>query len=644
MAGLPVVEGGQVVTDRALFPTVFHESPEFAALTAAGRLPPVAARVGRDPLVVRPVHEVGRYGGGLRRGFIGTSDRQNGARFCAGPDSLLYWDFQWQHVVPNIAADFELSDGGRVLTLHLRRGLRWSDGVPFTADDIIFWREDVSLDAELGGGGTSLLAGGRQVRVEKVDTFTVRYLSAVPNSLLPRLLAGNTDIAGLAANGHFGGGGFAPKHYLSGFHPKYTSKARADRLARDAGFDGWASYFANRATWSKNPQLPSVTPWIVTRPINNPPWELTANPYSIWVDTAGNQLPYIHTITMSSADSLEIINLRAAAGEYDFQDRHLSVAGLPVLVQNQKRGSYTVHRAPTKELDFGVRLNLAYAKDTYLGDLIRTADFRRALSLGVDRSQINQAFFLGTSEPTATVPADDSPYFPGPDWRLKWAAHDPAQANALLDRIGLTARDSSGYRARADGRGRIRLDYQAVTAFADFPAIGEMIKKQWEQIGIDLNVATVTGELIVQRAIANELMLSGHQVGTDDPFLAADTFLPTIVANYTGMIGIPYAKWFASGGRDGTEPPPAVGLLKDAMRLYERGRQAATDADRAALGQQLYRLHADQVWTIGVVGRGLSINGVYTARNTLRNIPGRMLNTNHQKTPSNALPMTFYYQ
>lgn len=643
LSGLPPVEGGRVVTDPAAVPATLHESPVFAALVAAGKLAPVGQRVGTHPLVIQPVHEVGRYGGRLRRGFVGTADRMNASRFCAGPDNLLYWDYREQQVVPNIARAFELSAGDRVLTLHLRHGMRWSDGVPFTADDIVFWRADISLDPEIGGGVTALIAGDRPVRVEKLDTYTVRYVSAVPNPLLPRLLAGSSDIGGLATNGLFGGGGYAPKHYLSGYHPKYTSRAAADRRARDAGFDGWVTLFTNQSSWSRNPELPVLTPWVVTRPITRPPWEFTANPYSIWVDTAGNQLPYIHEITMSSADTLEVITLRTAAGEYDFQDRHLTVASLPVLVAGQRRGGYTVHRAPAKELDFGLRLNLAYERDRYLGDLIRTVDFRRALSLGVDRQQINEAFYLGTSTPTATVPADDSRYFPGPQWRRRWAEHDPGQANRLLDGIGLTAKDGQGFRQRADGKGRIRLDYQALPGFADFPAIGEMVKRQWQAIGIDLNVTTVSGELLVQRTLANELMLSGHQVGTDEPFLLPDGFLPTVTASYTGMMGIPYAKWFASGGRDGVRPPASLALLEQAMALYRRGLQAG-EAERVRIGQELYRLHADQVWSIGIVGFGLSIYGIYTASDKLGNVPARMLNTSHQKTPSNALPMTFYFR
>jgi peptide/nickel transport system substrate-binding protein len=639
---LPNVQGGQVITDSAQFPKAFKESPEFAKRVAAGTLPHVSERIGQDPLVIKPLHEIGRYGGTIRRGFLGTGDRQNANRFCAGPDNLLYWDYTGTKVVPNIARDFELSDGDKVLTLHLRRGMKWSDGKPFTADDILFWRDDLNLNDEFGSPSNSLRAGGKNVLIKKVDEYTVQFISAVSNNLLPALMAGWSDISGLTVNGISGGGLYAPKHYLSKFLPKYTSKASANKAARAANFPSWVEYVKDRASWEKNPELPVLSPWIVARPINKPPWAFTANPYSVWVDTSGNQLPYIQTVTMEAAANQDVINLRAAAGQYDFQDRSLAVASMPVLLKNQKRSNYTVYRAPSQVVDFGIRINLAYDKDKVLGNLIRNVDFRRAMSLGIDRDQVNQAFFLGTSKPSATMADQASPYFPGQEWMTKWATHDPNQANALLDKIGLK-KDSAGFRQRPDGKGRIRLDYEVGPGFADFAGIGDMIARQWRQIGLELDVQKIDLNLEVQRSVSNGLMLSGHTVGTSDPFALPDTFLPTVTNNYPGMIGIPYAKWFLSDGKSGTEPPASLDLLKEAMRLYRQGLQAS-EKKRVEIGKRLYKLHADQVWSIGVVGFGLSVYGIYVASNKLGNVPQRMVNTDTMKTPAIGLPMTFYYK
>jgi peptide/nickel transport system substrate-binding protein len=638
----PGIEGGEVVTNPDGFPTRFNERPEFAAMVAAGTLPPVAERIGQDPLVIKPVHSIGKYGGTIRRAYIGPSDFQNPNNFCAGPDNLLFWDFRREHVVPNIALAYEMNAAGTELILHLRRGMRWSDGAPFTADDVVFWRDEINLNNEVANGAISLRsADGKPVAVQKVDDYTVRFTSSVPNPLLPGLLAGTRDL-GLSSGGSFGDGGYAPKHYASQFHPNYTPLEQINQQAAAAGLEGWAAYLKNRMTWFLNPDLPVLTPWTVSRPINDAPFELTANPYSVWVDTDGNQLPYIGELSMGLAEQIDLITLRATAGELDFQDRHLQVASLPVLVENESRSGCKLHRSIGEELDFGVRINLAYNTDPVLGELLRNVDFRRALALGLDRDQINEVFFLGTSVPTATMCADFSPYFPGAEWRTKWATLDVAKANALLDGLGLTAKDGAGYRLRPDGAGPIRLDYQAVKAHADFPAVGEMIKGQWKAIGIDLNVAEIQGNLAIQRTVANELMLSGHQVGTSDPFLRADSFLPTITNNFPGMIGIPYAQWFASGGAQGTEPPASL-HLQEGMDLYRRGLQA-NEAERIELGKQLYMLHADQVWSIGGVGFGTAVNGMYYSKTTMRNVPETAISSIHAKSPANLIPMTFYYE
>ncbi len=644
VAGLPDIQGAELITDAARIPTSFRESPELAKLVAEGKLPPVAERVGANPLVLKPVQGVGRYGGQIRRGFVGQGDFQNTVRFCSGPDSLLYWDYRFGKVLPNIARDFELSEDGTVLTVRLRKGMRWSDGQPFVADDILFWREDVSLSTEVGNGSSTMKAGGDDVKVEKVDDLTVRYVSKVPNPLLPQRMAGWGDLAGMVATAHLGGGGFMPKHYLSQFHPKYTSMDAANKLAADAGFKGWAAFFRNQASWHRNTQLPVVTPWVLTRPNNNPPWEFGPNPYSIWVDNEGNQLPYIGKITLSSVENIEVLSLRASSGEFDVQDRHLGVGNLPVLLENEKRGGYTIHRAPGTELDCGVRINLAFEDDKEIGELFRTVEFRRALSLAIDRAQINEAYFLGASVPTATMCAEGSIYDPGPEWRTKWATHDPAQANKLLDGIGLTAKDSEGYRLRKDGKGRIRVEFEAGQGAADFVGVTEMVKRHWQQIGIDLNIQTLESNLATQRAVANQLMCSTASLGTDDPFLKGDTFLPTVTNNFPGMIGIPYAQWFASGGKQGKEPPESLKLLKEAMSLYQKGLAEPNDTERVRIGKELYKMHADQVWSIGIVGFGLASQGVYLTNNKLRNVPARVINSLQVKSMNNTYPMTYYYE
>jgi peptide/nickel transport system substrate-binding protein len=643
-SGLPEIEGGEVILDPSRFPTSFQERPEFAEQVAAGNLPPVAERIGQDPLVIQPVHEVGSYGGTLRRGFIGVEDVQNANLFCAGPDNLLYWDFRHENVIPNIAREFEMSSDFTELTLHLRRGMRWSDGEPFTADDIIFWRDDINLDPSIGAPSASLRVNNEDVVVEKVDDFTVVFRCPAPFAALPEFLAGGGDLGGLSYGGPFGGGGFAPKHYLSKFHPKYTSEAAANAAAGDAEFDSWQSYLLNQNSWYLNPDLPMVTPWVVTRPINEPPWEFAPNPYSIWVDVEGNQLPYIGEITMSDTADVQVMALRAVAGDYDFQDRGLQVESLPVLVKNESKSDYTIYQAPDEVVDCAVVLNLAYEKDPEIGELLRTVEFRRALSLGVDRHQINETFFLGTSVETATVPPESSEYFLGEEWRTKWATHDVEQANQLLDQVGLTERDGDGFRMLPSGRDRIRLEIQSTASKVDFPAIGETIRRQWRQIGIDGSSETLDGLLLSERITANEVIATvNFIVGTEEPSLAPYNIVPAIAGPVSSLMGPPYSEWFLSDGAGGIKPPASVGQLIEAVELYREGLQKPKE-ERVELIKQMCQIHADQVWSIGIVGFGLSSYGLYYAKNNLGNVPARFINNAQMKNPTTTLPMTFYYK
>jgi peptide/nickel transport system substrate-binding protein len=642
-AELPAIEGGEVVTDESRFPASFQESPEFAERVKAGTLPPVAQRIGQDPLVIAPVHDIGSYGGTLRRGFIGVEDLQNANLFCAGPDNLLYWDYRHERVIPNIARGFEWNADFTELTVSLRRGMRWSDGEPFTADDIIFWREDINLDPSVGIGSIALRIDGKDVAIDKVDDHTVVYRSPAPYAALPEFLAGLTDIGGLSYGGSSGGGGFAPKHYLSQLLPKYTSESASNAKAKAAGFDSWPLYLLNQSSWYLNPDLPMLTPWVVTRPINDPPWEFAANPYSVWVDTEGNQLPYIGKITMSDAADTQVLALRAVAGDFDFQDRGLQVESLPVLVKNESKSDYTIHQAPGEAIDCAVTLNLAYEKSPEIGELLRTTDFRRALSLGVDRHEINQTFFLGTSVPTATVPSDTSDFFPGGEWRNKWAEHDVEQANLLLDDIGLTDKDDDGFRLLPSGKGRIRLAIESSISKVDFPAIGESVRRQWRQLGIEATNETVDGILGVERIAANEAMISLNTInGTEDPSVAPYGLVPAISGASSNIIGAPYVEWFLTNGASGTEPPKSLELLTEAVELYREGLQMP-EGERLELIRQMCELHADQVWSIGIVGFGLSTYGLYYANNSLGNVPARTLNNSQMKNPTIALPMTFYY-
>jgi peptide/nickel transport system substrate-binding protein len=637
------LEGPEVVTDPAKFPKTYKEAPRLAELVKAGKLPPVAERIGQDPLVLRPVQGIGKYGGTWRRGFTGPADFWNGYRCCSGPDHLLFWDYTGDKVVPNIAKGYEFGAGGRTLTVYLRRDMKWSDGQPFTADDFVFWYQDVYGNKELFPTPAAvMMINGKPGEIVKVDTHTVMFSFPEPYYMLADVLAGSTALGGQTNQGIIGMGGYAPAHYLKQFHPKYVSTADLERTVKEAKFDNWVSLFKFKIDWALNPELPVVSPWKTVTPINTPTWTLERNPYSIWVDSEGNQLPYIDRVVLTLAENLEVLNLRAIAGEYDLQERHVDLGKLPVILENQQRGGYKLHLDPG---DYGgdmiIKFNLSYEADSEIAKWFNTADFRRALSLAIDRDQINETFWLGTGTPSSVVPADHNKYNPGPEYRTLWSTHDPKKANAMLDQIGLDKKDAEGYRLRSDGKGRLRIEITTLGGqFLQFTQIAEMIREQWKKIGIDLNVQEVERSLAIKRAAANEQQLGAwNNDGSEHLFTFPVHIFPFNIEN-VATSGPLYAKWFQSAGAQGKEPPPRLRGLMEKFRLAF----GVPEEERVKLGKEIWQIAAEEVYVIGVIGMGAASMGVRIAKNNLGNIPARQYNSPDGKTPAISRPATFYFK
>jgi peptide/nickel transport system substrate-binding protein len=636
------LEGPEVVTDPAKFPKTLNEAPQLAALVKAGKLPPVAERVGQDPLVIKPLREIGRYGGTWRAGFTGPADFWNGFRCCSGPDHLMFWDYTGDKVMPNLARGLEMQDGGRAWLLHMRRGMKWSDGKPFTADDFVFWFEDIYRNKDLIPTPSAAMAiNGKQGTIEKVDTHTVRYKFPEPYFMLPDVLAGSTDLAGQMF-GYRGMGGFAPAHYMKQFHPKYAGAAELDRKVKEAKFDSWVRMFLAKNDWALNPDLPVLSAWKTVTPINTPTWTLERNPYSVFVDTAGNQLPYIDRVVLTLAENLEVLNLRVVAGEYDYASRHVDLGKLPVFIENQQKGGYKVYLDPG---DYGgdmiIKFNLNYDADPEIGKWFNTADFRRALALGIDRDQINETFWLGTGTPSSVVPADGNKYNPGPQYRKMWATLDIKKANEMLDKLGLAKKDGDGYRLRADGKGRLRIEIMTLGGqFVQYTQIAEMIREQWKKIGIDLRVQEVERSLALKRTEANEQQLGAwNNDGSEHLFTFPLHVFPFELAAVASS-GPLYVKWFHSAGAQGKEPEPR---MKELMEKWKKAF-GVPEKERIQLGKDIWKIAAEEVYIIGVIGMGPASMGVRVVKNNMGNIPSRQYNSPDGKTPGISRPATFFYK
>lgn len=637
------IEGPQIVTDEAAFPTSLAEAPMLAEEVAAGTLPALADRlpVASDLLVIDPVHEIGKYGGIWRRGFTGPADGQNGHR-VAGGDRLLFWKSDgFPEMVPNVAKGWEVSEDGTEITVFLREGAKWSDGSPLTTADYMFWFEHMYKNADLVPVRSPFFNIDDGANMEALDEYTLKFSFPFANSLFLEVLGASVNVfGGHAIFGASGMGGVAPAAYMEQFHPDFVDQADLDAMVEQEGFDNWVNMFKDKNTWQRNPDLPVITPWKTEVPITTDNWVLVRNPYYFGVDSAGNQLPYIDRISMTLAENLEVLNLRAIAGEYDYQARHVSLANLPVLLENAEAGNYTVRLDPAQHgADGALMINQSYRGDEEIAKWLQNVDFRRALSMGIDRDSINEVIFLGIGKPGSAVVAESSPFSPGPEYRDLWSTQDIAAANDMLDAIGLTEKDGEGYRLRTDDGERLIIEINPVPAFIQFTAIAEMIKEDLAEIGIFINVVEQERGLVEQRRASNELQTFFWQNdGTDELYLYPFHALP--VANSSGT-GPGYGDWYSSGGATGVAPDPDGSVAK-VLDMFSTGLKA-TPEERVTIGQEIWKIVTDEVWTIGTVGQSGAFMGVRVAKNNMGNLPSRQFNIQAGQTPNISRPSTFFF-
>lgn len=641
------LEGPDVIRDAATYPKSFKEAPVLAEQVKAGKLPTVDKRLPETSqlLVIKPLRETGKYGGNWRRAFTGPADHENGNRINSA-DKILTFDYTGTKIIPSLARDWKVSDDGKTTTIYLRKGAKWSDGKPFTADDFMFWYNDIYLNKNIVPTPFfEFQIDGKDGKMRKIDDYTVAFDFPEPYSYFVYQLAGSTGIgAGFATRGAFQnwGGAYAPAHYLKQFLPKYSSEEAVNKKAKELGFDNWVSLLKNRYSYALNPDLPVMTPWKTVSPINTPTWSLERNPYFWGVDTAGNQLPYIDKLTFTLAENAEVANLRAIAGEYDIQERHMHLSKLPIFLENQQKGNYKVRLDPGQNgSDVALHIGMAYEADPEIAKLLKNKDFRHALSLGIDRDQLNEAFWLGVGTSGSVAPAPDTLYSPGAEWNKKWATLDLKQANELLDKLGYTKKDAEGYRLRQDGKGRLRLEMVTVGGqFVPFTQVAEMIKQQWKKIGVDLDVKELERNLAFTRDANNEnQIITWANDGSEMLFLFPRHAIPVDAAE--AHMGTAFAKWYASKGTSGKKPDDPE-MLK-AFDLF-RAAYGMKDEDRTKAAKDLWKIIVEQEWSIGTVGQSPAFMGVRLVKNNMGNVPERQINAQHVRTPHSSWPETFYFK
>lgn len=608
----------------------YVEAPMLAQKVEAGALPPVAERVSAEPEVVSGPDGPGRYGGQLRFGLRGSSDHNHILRLV-GPQGLVRWDVAYTQVVPNVAESFEINEDATEFVFRLRDGMKWSDGQPFTADDVVFNVEDLLLNADYAPTPPRYMAGGEPMRVEKVDDYTVKFTFAAPyGDFLAELASPLGQHPVLYA-----------KHYCQQFHPSYVDDI--DAVVAQNGAADWKNLFQQKcgdieipARWG-NPDRPTLDPWVVTEPYTGGATRVVMerNPYFWQVDPEGRQLPYIDRLVAPIAQDVESLILQIIGGNIDFALRHVDApANRPVLAQNREAGDYRFFEAASVGgSGMVINLNLT-SKNPALRELFNQRDFRIALSLGMNRQEIIDTALLGQGEPWQQGPFENHPNY---HERLstQYLEHDPAKANALLDGLGL-ARGADGARRMANGE-PVRFSIDVIpTLQPEHVDMLEMISRQWADIGVQMDVNPLERTFYYERT-SNSNDHDAAVWGGQASWVPGEIPQQIVPVHHDSRWGIPWSHWYNSGGAQGEEPPASV---KERMRLYDEAKATTDPEARRTLIHRIADIAADE-FEVMSVSKAVPTYGI--VKNGLRNVPESMPSSWYYPTPGPALPQVWFW-
>jgi len=610
------------------------EAPMLAAKVAAGELPPLPERLPANPAVVQPVERPGVYGGTWSSALLGPEDSAWLER-TIGYDPLLRWNPEWTGTVPNIAESVEQSPDGREFLITLRAGMKWSDGAPFTADDLVFAFEAVALNKELQPVvPTFLTNGGKAATLTRVDERTVRFTFAEPNGLFVEELA-------LLNKGDYLTG--FPRHYLEQFHPAYTEGV--DAVVAADGFASWRDLWLAKAGLPtagsfQNIEKPTLHAWMLTSALGDAS-TVTAerNPYYWKVDPEGRQLPYIDEVSYAVVSDAEVILLKAANGEFSFHTRHVnSLPNKPVLAAGREKGGYEFTTLKSSRMNEMVIFPNLTHEDPVKREIFTNKDFRIGLSHAINRQELNTATFVEQGEPWQAAPTPDSKYF-NETMATQYLAYDPDLANAALDRAGLTERGGDGFRLAPDGSPlSIEVEVADPGPVPYWLDGMNLVVGYWREVGINARTRAEARSLFKERTQANQ-----HDVGvwvgpggwgdeTRRPFF----YLPTM--KFEQAWAPLWAQWYESNGSQGEEPPAAT---RKQCELFWQFARTPDAAERDELFRQILQIAQEQFYVIGTlrVPTGYGI-----VRNDFHNVPAEMPESYDFATPGGSSPCQYFIE
>jgi len=619
-------------------PTEFGESPKFAELVKQGKLPSVEERLPDEVKVVQPPHGIGTYGG-IRR--VTTTGGPSGG--------WQQWDKknsnEWEHL-PHVGF-YSISDDGRVYTYRLRPGVKWSDGVEMTMEDVRFAWEDVNFNKELHETPQTQwldAVTGNIIKFAVVDDLHWTLTWDTPDFILMEgeVRPGQRCTA-------FSFCFFAPSDYMKQFHPDYADPAKLDQMIAEEEVADWVRLWGLKNSFSTNIGWPRMGHFILETE-SDTLWTMSANPYFFEVDPEGNQLPYNDGVQVIRVESREVAVFRSMAGETDFGGPDFLVQEIPLYRTNMEKGDFSIKIWPTTGPgDIAMSICQTCNQDAELGRLMRTKDFRIALSHAVDREAMNDTLYLGLGIPNNWVPHPTVPYYPGDDHAFKDIDFDPDKADAMLDALGYTAKDSEGFRLRTDGSGD-RLSFRTLSELGQTGDAAVLQIDYWADVGIEFKDKNMNSPWTLSYPGKEPLAIMRHfSLYGANPWFSSWTrccgtgggpaFTPDISdldrSMKRGLDGAVEVEggykarcdcemssvWEPQAPAD-TYPADPSGNIAWMSDNWHKGRAvAAHSPERIEIGKQIFRIHADEKFYLSVVSHMGYMRGIVLNRNNMRNVP-----------------------
>jgi peptide/nickel transport system substrate-binding protein len=564
----------------------FNQAPGLAKLVEAGKIPDVDKRLPSSPVVVKPFDRIGQYGGVWRRAYTGLSDLVGARRLLYDP--LVRWTPDYK-IAPNLAESWEVDETGRIFTFHLVKGARWSDGQPFTADDILFYFEDILLNKELTPSAPAWIApSGTPPIATKIDDYTFSVEFPEPYSLFLEQLACPHGMALVTK----------PKHYLKKFHKKYAKPEELADLMKQKKVTSWPKLFLDASDLQHSlftdTDMPSLMAWVTTVPAPAKRFIMQRNPYYWKVDPAGNQLPYIDTIVHDLQAEAQTVLLKAVAGEIDMQGRLLGgMQNSVLLLANLSSDKYRlVPKISTASVGLLLAPNLNH-RDPVLKEIFSDSRFRKALSHAINRNEINKIVFRGKGTPRQAAPLPESEYH-SPSYEKAYLEFDPAKAAALLDEMGLKT-GPRGKRMRPDGK-PLQISLDVMVKIQPNVDTAEILASNLKHIGIDTEVKSETMELFRQRtqSASHDIALWSGDGGIEC-LLEPRWYFPYSTESLNATL---YGLWFQSRGKSGEEPPAEV---KELMETYQRILTTVSPEKKRELFKKIIDANEKHLWVIGLI-------------------------------------------